>query len=285
MHFPKSKDVLPSTWMTPRRKAQSKLSSDATLAAGSARAYASDWAAFSSWCLLSGVGSLPARVTDVVTYFRSLAKTVRVATLRRKLVAIGRIHRAHGHPFPSRDPRMLAFLRGLKAATAASAVPRASPGARAIAQLIEALPPTISGIRDRALILTGWFVGCRPAELVGLDAGNLKLSARCATLRLESGWGRRNRARTVRVEAATDPALCPLRWLKSWLSVARITTGPVFRPVNRFGRIQAQRMSAQNVRLVLKRAALHAGLPPALFTGDGLRASADRPEPRRLAGS
>ena len=247
------------------------------LASTSARAYASDWAAFSSWCLLEHVCALPASIPDVVRYFQSLLGATRRSTLRRKLVSIGRHHRESGHPFPTRDARMLEFFRSLIHLPAGQVSIRASAGAETVQALVTALPATIGGIRDRALILVGFTLGCRPAVLVGLDASDLEVQANSITVTVRSG---REDDRAVCMAANADGELCAVRWLKSWLAVAHVVVGPVFRPVTRFGSVLANRMTAQSVRLVLKRAALKAGLKPAEVTGDSLRAPRVRGQER-----
>jgi hypothetical protein len=49
-------------------------------------------------------------------------------------------------------------------------------------------------------------------------------------------------------------------------------TGPVFRPIDRHGRLGPGRLSGQAVAAVVKRAALAAGLDPSFFAGHSLRA-------------
>ena len=63
-----------------------------------------------------------------------------------------------------------------------------------------------------------------------------------------------------------------MRTLRAWLDAAAITTGPIFRPVAKGGRIGARRLSDRVVALVVKRAAAAAGLDPAPFAGHSLRA-------------
>lgn len=238
------------------------------LASTSARAYASDWAAFTSWCLLESVPSLPASIPDVLAYFTSLLPTARVSTIRRKLVSIGRNHRDRGHPFPVRDARLLEFFRVAVTSPAGRSTPRTSVDATMVEALVCALPPSITGIRDRALILVGWNLGCRPSELVGLDVADLFHQAGAIEVTLRQGRGG---SRRIRLTPRLDAETCPVRWLRSWLAVSHPRDGAVFRPVTRFGSVLPNRMSVQSVRLVLKRAAQRAGIEARRLTGDSLR--------------
>ena len=60
--------------------------------------------------------------------------------------------------------------------------------------------------------------------------------------------------------------------MRAWLDAARITEGPVFRPINRGGRVVNAVLTAESVAEVIKDAAGRAGLDPTLFGGHSLRA-------------
>jgi hypothetical protein len=65
---------------------------------------------------------------------------------------------------------------------------------------------------------------------------------------------------------------CPVTALRSWLDRAAITTGPLFRPVDRHRNVTATRLSDRAVALVVKRRAEAAGLDAAAYGGYSLRA-------------
>ena len=64
---------------------------------------------------------------------------------------------------------------------------------------------------------------------------------------------------------------CPVAALKAWLEAAAISTGPVFRPIAKGGRIQATRLTDRSVADIVKGHARRAGLDPKLFAGHSLR--------------
>ena len=65
---------------------------------------------------------------------------------------------------------------------------------------------------------------------------------------------------------------CPVTALNDWLERAGIEDGPVFRPVDRHGRVQGQRLSGEAVSLVIKERVAAVGLEPNEFSGHSLRA-------------
>ena len=53
---------------------------------------------------------------------------------------------------------------------------------------------------------------------------------------------------------------CPVKALRAWLDAARITEGPVFRPVRKGGKVRDQRLTARSVCDLVKAYADHVGL-------------------------
>jgi integrase len=62
-----------------------------------------------------------------------------------------------------------------------------------------------------------------------------------------------------------------VRAVRDWLDFSLLAAGPLFRPINRFGKILPSRLTAQSVALIVKRWALEAGFDPMLFAGHSLR--------------
>ncbi|MDB4988286.1 MAG: integrase family protein [Myxococcaceae bacterium] len=70
----------------------------------------------------------------------------------------------------------------------------------------------------------------------------------------------------------SDPATGPVRSIQDWRELTGITEGAVFRAVNRHGQLNARRMTAQSVALIVKRAIGETGLSGEQFAGHSLRA-------------
>jgi hypothetical protein len=62
-----------------------------------------------------------------------------------------------------------------------------------------------------------------------------------------------------------------VRAVRDWIDLSYLTEGPLFRPINRYGKILPSRLTGQSVALIVKRWALQAGFDPALFAGHSLR--------------
>lgn len=135
------------------------------------------------------------------------------------------------------------------------------------------LPAGILGLRDRALIGLGFAGGFRRSELVALDVADLTFVADgLEALVRRSKTDQEGKGLTKNVASVRDPSMCPVSAVRAWLELAGIGAGPVFRPINRHGRVSGKRLTAHAVAVILKRAATAAGLPVRDLSGHSLRA-------------
>jgi hypothetical protein len=65
--------------------------------------------------------------------------------------------------------------------------------------------------------------------------------------------------RKVGLPFGSHPLTCPVRLLRAWLNLATISSGPIFRAVDRQGNVADNRLIDQSVALVVKRCAKAAG--------------------------
>jgi Phage integrase, N-terminal SAM-like domain len=63
------------------------------------RAYKADWTHFSQWCAAHGFVPVPAAPDIVGAYLASLAETHAPTTIRRRLAALGKMHRFNDLPW------------------------------------------------------------------------------------------------------------------------------------------------------------------------------------------
>jgi integrase len=65
---------------------------------------------------------------------------------------------------------------------------------------------------------------------------------------------------------------CPKYALQSWLQLAGITSGPIFRPVDRWGHVGTRALSSLGVARAVKRALTAFEVDTAAYSGHSLRA-------------
>lgn len=234
-----------------------------TLAPRTEDAYRSDWANFADWCAGRELAALPADPSTVVSYVDDLASLRRVATLKRRLAAIRTMHLRAGHRSPC-DARCvsaaIARASWRQRGDARPTTPITVPQLRAISRT---LPDTVAGVRDRAVILIGYGAALRPWELVSLTTAEASVGTK--DLCLETGRG------ILRIPVGSAPELCAVAAFAHWTDSADLGDGPLFRPVDRRGRVGTAALGVKAVGRIVRRAASAAGLPPHDYTGLSLR--------------
>src|SRR5581483_6023178 len=140
-----------------------------------------------------------------------------------------------------------------------------------MAAMLAHVPAGLLGTRDRALLLVGFAGALRRSELVGLNVEDLEFTDDGVKVLIgRSKTDQDGEGQTVGI--ARGLKLCPVGALRSWLTAAHISSGPVFRSVNRHGKVQPSAITDQVVALVVKRYAAAAGLNARQYAGHSLRA-------------
>ena len=133
-------------------------------------------------------------------------------------------------------------------------------------------PDSVKGLRDRALLLFGFASAMRRSELVALDLSDLEEADRglLVTVRRskadQEGMGHRRA-----IPFGRSAETCPVEAHCAWVAAAGLTSGPVFRRVDRHGNI-GESLSARAVANLVKGYASRAGFYPSEFGGHSLRA-------------
>ena len=216
------------------------------------RAYTSDLKSYGAFCAQHGLQALPAAVETLTEYVAYLAteKTEpaaevcqekkkgqqpltgphALATIKRHLAAIRKAHQLAGYRLPATLDALNTVMEGI-ARTLGKRQDQAQ--AFTVEELKQAIRridlETASGLRDRALLLLGFAGAFRRSELVDLNLEQLEFTERALLVHLA-------KSKTNQYGAVEDKAIfyapnmdyCPVRSLRTWLSLLGRTTGPLF---------------------------------------------------------
>ena len=106
--------------------------------------------------------------------------------------------------------------------------------------------------RDRALLLIGFAAGLRRSELVGLDVSDIEIVPQGVVIHLRrSKTDQEGAGRKIGVPFGRT-RFCPVMALGHWRERSGIAEGPLFRPVDRSGRIAPARLSGEAVSVIVK---------------------------------
>src|SRR4051794_21010216 len=252
---------------------QARAYAAASRSANTRRAYRADWHDFTTWCDGHHLPSLPTTPATLALYLTEQAERYKVATIERRLVSINQAHKLAGYDAPTCAGQVRTILKGIRRTKGTAQTTKAPAVVPILIAMVETLPETIIGIRDRALLLVGFAGAFRRSELVSLDVADVQFAEEGVVVQLRrSKTDQEGAGRRIWIPYGVREATCPVVALESWLDAASVTDGPLFRPLNRWGHVQAERLSDKAVARVVKKAAQAAGLDPTHFSGHSLRA-------------
>jgi integrase/recombinase XerD len=216
------------------------------------------FAIFERWCADRGYVALPPAPETVAEYVEVLFRSLSTRTVLIRLYAMRNVSRALGRPDPTlNEPVRLAFRRGKRTY---GTRPRQSPPMNAGLRdrIRDACPPTISGLRDRALLGLGYDTLCRRSELVALRIEDISPMA--------DGTAKVIVRQTKEELAGQGVAFISARTLadvRAWLDAAGLTSGPILRQV-KGSLVTSKPLHAAFFNDIVKAVALNAGVAPEL---------------------
>ena len=240
------------------------------------RAYASDFAAFQEWCGTIGAPSMPSSPEVVASYLTTLADGGRkVSGLERSLAAIVGEHRRMGHNWPKGHAGITAVMIGIRREKGSKPSQKAPVLGADLERLCASLAGDALGVRDRSILTLGWAGAFRRSEIAALEMGDVSFVAEGALVTLKrSKTDQEGKGSVKAIPFFSSPTVCPVRALKAWMEVLAsqgVTEGPLFRSVNRWGKLGAS-LDGQSIALIVKRSAKAAGLEEGRLGAHSLRA-------------
>jgi site-specific recombinase XerD len=216
-------------------------------------------------------GFLPATSDSISKYIAQYADTLSVNTLRQRLAAIAQWHIDQGFPDPTKSPIVKKVFKGIQVLHPARII-QAKPltlihleqinhhlekqMAKAKAELDKVL--LLQSARDRALVLLGFWRGFRSDELSRLNVQNITLVTNEGMVLYLPYTKTNKQGATYRVPALKY--LCPVNACQDWFALAKLSSGPAFRSINRWGQIAQREMNSVSLIPLLRRIMENAGI-------------------------
>jgi integrase len=205
-----------------------KSASPATL-----RAYKADWTHFAGWCAEKGFIPVPADPRTVGAYLTSLAKSHAPTTIRRRLSALGKMHRFNDLPWNSGHRDIQGPLQGLLREYGRPVRKAGALTLKMLRQLVATCDRSARGRRDRALLLIGFAAALRRSELVALKVEDVVAVAGGLRLRIARGkTDQAGQGAEIGLPRGRHLETCPVRAFEDWQAVAKRKAGPLFRKIS-----------------------------------------------------
>lgn len=252
------------------------------------RGYRSDWSEFTSWCTRHRLDPLPAGAATISGYITELARAgARVGTMSRRLSAIRFAHQLRDLPDPTTGARVVAVWEGIRRTHGAPPEQAAPLMPPELLDVLDACPvtktwrtrgrapePDLAGLRDRALLLVGFFAALRRSELAALTLDQVTEHDRGLILALPRSktnpYG--EQSELVVLPRAGHRGRCPVTALETWLDAAAVSEGPVLRPVSKGNRPLPRGLHPESVNTLVQVAVTRAGLDAGPYSAHSLRA-------------
>ena len=244
----------------------------ASIAPATTKVYQHDWAVFTAWCEQHGATALPATPETVARYLQDLARDHAPATLTQHCTAISAAHQAAGFEEPpTRSMLVRKTLSGLRRQLGVAQTGKAPLTVEDLRAIAAHLRPGLIGARDQAILTVGLASGMRRSELVALNVEDLEWSDDGVAIVIRRSKTDQEGAGAKVPIGATGSPLCPVAALRAWLEAAAIDSGPVWRSIDRHGRVGG-RLCSHGVSLVVKHYVAAIGRDPRDFGAHSLRA-------------
>ena len=230
-------------------------------------------------------GVLPTTAEQLARYLAEHAGKLSLNTLRQRLAALAQWHQDQGFPDPTKVPLVKKVLKGiaeLHPAQEKRAKPLQLEQLEALVQWLEtqlaqALAAgdragVLTHSRNKALVLLGFWRGFRSDELRRLQVEHIEVTlGQGMTIFLpRSKTDRQRVGRTFKAPALSR--LCPVAAYQDWIGNAALTEGPVFRRIDRWGRVGERPLHRDSITALLRDLFHSAGIAePESYSSHSLR--------------
>ncbi|WLQ16338.1 hypothetical protein O5O45_10455 [Hahella aquimaris] len=217
----------------------------------------------------------PMTTSAIVEYLLDHAETQSFPTLKKSLTDIAMWHQRNGFADPTQASSVKTVLEGIKKKLHSQ---RSRQGnliqIEQLSQLAKWLDKTIMEAkehgdnrrilrqtRDKALVLLGFWFGLQDEELSKLHVEDVDLNSH-ERISVFMAYDKGNRRKRLKYYEIIEPRhLCPFQAYKDWLNIAALSSGAVFRSVNRWGSIGEAPLHAGSIRPIFRQLFQNVGLP------------------------
>jgi integrase len=264
---PDGSAVAPATpGLTPNAAGQAALAAAEALsrqatAPATLRAYRADWAHFAAWCAAGGFVPVPAAPATVGAYLASLADSHAPTTIRRRLAALGKMHRFNDLPWNPAHRDIQGPLQGALRTRGRPVRKAAALSLAMLRQLLATCDDSARGRRDRALLLFGFTGAMRRSELVALRVEDVAAAPGGLRVRIRRGkTDQAGQGAEIGLPRGRHAETCPVQAFNAWQAVAKRKAGPLFRRISTGGGIGDTALHPDAVRRILGHRVAMAGL-------------------------
>ena len=237
-----------------------------SLSENSRKALKSDLNHYISWG-----GNIPAQPEDVALYLSSYAGILSIATLRRRLASLSKVHNIDGHNNPVSSEIVRMTMRGISRKHGKPQRQVKPILKEDLIIMLSHVPESLKGDRDKALLLLGFCAALRRSELCSVKFEDLEFNNQGLILTLpRSKTDQTGQGRQIGIPYGRGK-ICPVGSVKNWIDKSGIESGALFVSINKGGSIACRQLSDRSIADIVKYYAEQVGLDKTKYSGHSLR--------------
>ena len=226
-------------------------------------------------------GFLPATAESIAKYLANYASSLSISTLKQRLAGIAAWHREQGFPDPTKAPHVKKVLKGISELHPGKPKQAKPIQLAELFQLVARFDQEIQNKnsqvslkakRDKAIFLLGFWRAFRSDELTKLQVENIEVEP---SIGMKIFISRTKSDHVTLGKEYKVPALkqlCPVDAYVQWIKSANITAGPVFRGINRWGKINEGNLNPSSLISIVRKCCIKANLENGeVFSSHSLR--------------
>jgi site-specific recombinase XerD len=240
-------------------------------------AYEKDWKDFQLFSSKIKQTALPALAETILLYLQFLVdKGLKINTIRRRTAAIRYYHNNAGLDSPTDQVVCKKMLRAVTRQLGSQTNQKQAMYVDDLKKIIDLIDDsTLTGKRDKAMLLLGFSGGFRRSEVVTLTVSQLHFSKEHLKVHLKrSKTDQTGKGLDKPILGHPDSPYCAVKAVKDWLKASKITSGAVFRRIRREQKINLKEdkaLSAVTYNNRLKHYCTMIGLDASQYAGHSLR--------------
>ena len=206
--------------------------------------------------VLKGSSNIPGRENINNNPYSSSA--YKASTIQRILASITYKYRLGGFQFDRKNPTISETISAIVRDEKNNKAGQAKELLRKdIEKIIDSIPDNsddYKNIRDKALILVGYFSFCRRSELLGMKYEHLTYDNEGIQIMIPfSKTDQKGEGRVIYLQKkSNEEALyCPVRALNNWLEVSMVNSGPLFYRIDKANSIRKYELNENNKKISL----------------------------------
>lgn len=208
-------------------------------------------------------GVLPADESSILRYLLAYSQALNPRTLALRLTALSQWHIQQGFSDPTAKPTVRKTLLGIHRKNGLPAKKAKALPMEDLALIVTALQRqgTLKALRDNALLQIAYFGAYRRSEVVRLQIAHLTWEPEGVLITLPRSKTDQKGEGITKAIPFGEQVCCPPGALRAWCQAAGITSGPLFRGINKWGQLGTEALHEASLNGILATAATLAGLP------------------------